>query len=157
MAATRVPLAAMKAEMRAQVRAKLRALSPDIIQTGSKAVAAKLLTLPYLESCSGVGVFLSMRCKKTGRVRGEIDSAPIISRLLTPHGRCKPNIFVPKVTDFSHGGMEMLRLSSGASEVEGYSLNRWNIPEPSEDQVCGVFVSIPHHSLLRISFGIIPH
>ena len=132
-------LAAAKTQLRAQVRTKLRALSPSCIQEQSQAVAAQLATLRVLAHCSGVGVFLSMRSKKTGHVQGEIDSTPILSKLLTPRGA---GVFIPKVTDFVHGGMEMLRLSSGATEASAFSLNRWKIPEPNDVQVYDImFVS----------------
>ena len=121
-----------KTQLRTQIRTKLRTLSPVYIKEQSKAVAAQLASLPFLEQCSGIGVFLSMRSKKTGEVQGEIDSTPILSKLVTPRGA---GIYVPKVTDFVHGGMEMLRLSSGATEASTFLLNRWKIPEPSDAQV----------------------
>ena len=146
-------LAAAKTQLRAQVRTKLRALSPSCIQEQSQAVAAQLATLRVLAHCSGVGVFLSMRSKKTGHVQGEIDSTPILSKLLTPRGA---GVFIPKVTDFVHGGMEMLRLSSGATEASAFSLNRWKIPEPSDAQVCDIVSRkqiIYHTASYRRSLG----
>ena len=141
-------LAAAKTQLRALIRTKLRTLSPAYIKEQSKAVATQLASLPFLEQCSGIGVFLSMRSKKTGHVQGEIDSTPILSRLLSPRGA---GVFVPKVTDFVHGGMEMLRLSSGATEVSAYALNRWKIPEPSDVQVCDImFRNILYTSILCV-------
>ena len=136
MATSRAPactsLAAAKTQLRSQIRTKLRAFSPVYIRGKSEAIAAQLASLHFLTHCSGVGVFLSMRSKKTGHVQGEIDSAPILSTLLTRRGA---GVYVPKVTDFMHGSMEMLRLSSGATEASTFSLNRWKIPEPSDAQV----------------------
>lgn len=127
-------LAAAKAHLRSRIRASIRALSPAVVTEQSEAVAARFASLPFLARSSGVGVFLSMRSKKTGLVRGEIDSGPIFSGLFSPGDRRKQSVFIPKVTDFLDGGMEMLRVSAGAREVAAYPLNRWNIPEPTDKQ-----------------------
>ena len=125
---------ATKQALRKQIRARLKELSPDDIQTQSKAVWQRLKEIPEYQQAQSIGLFLSMP-------KGEIDTDPAIIHAMST----SKTIYVPQVgTNFEKADMAMRQVILDQVESHDFSddalllfhqqwpRNKWGIPEPPD-------------------------
>jgi 5,10-methenyltetrahydrofolate synthetase len=109
---------------------------------------------------NGIGIFLSMK--------NEVDTGYLLSDLFNidaydvgtggEYNEKRRKVYIPKVTNFN-GSMDMLRVSGGWSEICSFERNRWNIPEPSEEQALRMENALQvncRESLLDMDVVIVP-
>ncbi|KAF5379056.1 hypothetical protein D9615_005994 [Tricholomella constricta] len=117
MAATLTSLRAQKKALRKVMSAKLQLLPASAIEEQSRAVAARVLSLPSFQRSRSVSCYLSMPS-------GELDTSSLVSEILA-RGQ---NLFVPKIAS-KEGHMEFLKLN-GTEDLNSLPSGVWGIKEP---------------------------
>ncbi|KAJ6487740.1 hypothetical protein C8R45DRAFT_994175 [Mycena sanguinolenta] len=113
--------AALKAEkklLRKAMATKLRDLSSSHIQEQSRALTARVLSLPSFIKSNSVSCYLSMPT-------GEIDTSFLVREIL----RSGKTLFVPKIDATTQGRMELLQIYS-EDDLTSLPSGVWGIKEP---------------------------
>ncbi|KAJ7800388.1 5-formyltetrahydrofolate cyclo-ligase [Mycena olivaceomarginata] len=112
---------ALKAEkklLRKAMGVKLRDLSTSHIQDQSRALTARVLSLPSFIQSKSVSCYLSMPS-------GEIDTSFLVREIL----RSGKTLFVPKIDTTTEGRMELLQIYS-EDDLNSLPSGVWGIKEP---------------------------
>jgi 5-formyltetrahydrofolate cyclo-ligase len=149
-----------KDALRKKIRKRLRNLSETDVDRQSKLIANHVMKMNEFILSNGIGIFLSMK--------NEVDTGYLLSDLFNidaydvgtggEYNEKRRKVYIPKVTNFN-GSMDMLRVSGGWSEICSFERNRWNIPEPSEEQALRMENALQvncRESLLDMDVVIVP-
>ncbi|KAI9491942.1 hypothetical protein BDB00DRAFT_873777 [Zychaea mexicana] len=113
-------LVALKRTLRKELKFQLKAVSPSTITAESEQVIQRLFDLEAYRASRHVSVYISLP-------GGEIDTRAIIHHILHSDKSC----YVPRWTK---DDMEMVKIRSW-DEYLALPVNKWNIPEPSHEQL----------------------
>ncbi|KAF8068929.1 5-formyltetrahydrofolate cyclo-ligase [Lyophyllum atratum] len=110
-------IVAQKRALRKTVSATLRLLPAPAMEEQSRAVTARVLSLPSFQKCRSVSCYLSMPS-------GELDTSSLVSEILA-RGK---NLFVPRV-ELKDGKMDFLKVY-GQEDLSSFHSGVWGIREP---------------------------
>ncbi|KAI7859055.1 5-formyltetrahydrofolate cyclo-ligase [Circinella umbellata] len=113
-------LVTLKRALRKELKATLGSVTKATIASESEQVLQKLFNLEAYRSSRNVSVYISLPS-------GEIDTSVLIHHILHSDKSC----YVPRWTK---DAMEMVKIKSW-EEYLALPVNKWNIPEPSHEQV----------------------
>ncbi|KAJ7247933.1 5-formyltetrahydrofolate cyclo-ligase [Mycena haematopus] len=113
-----IALKAEKKLLRKAMATKLRDLSPSHIQDQSRALTARVLSMPSFIKSNSVSCYLSMP--------GEIDTSCLVREIL----RLGKILFVPKIDTTTEGRMELLQIYS-EDDLNSLPSGVWGIKEPN--------------------------